>query len=270
MNNKSGHTCTFDQLQSYVDGTLDKALAGQLEQHLASCSECRTNIAKLRALEARTAQALITEAPEKYFDTFASRVSSRIAARKEAAHSKRVWFGWWGLVPAAAAAALVLLFTLNPEHSLRQQVREVSKTVPAVVAPSAERTAAPSIPRPAAPGQDDKLSLRKEQQAPPAAGMAIATKDEAAAPALRAGKAAAPQSVPAPETSTGGMAELKSKARPASGALKPETAPACAPLSINQLQVIVIHLPGGNAACPQPEIGAAIEIVLPADCPVAN
>jgi len=276
MNTKSAHPYTFDELQAFADNTLETTLSGQIEQHLASCPECRSTVAKLRVLEATAAQALTDAAPEKYFDTFSSRVSSRIAAQREAPRAKRAWFAWWGLVPAAAAAVLVLLIALNPEHSLRQQLREASKANPVTVAPPAQRTVEPSVPRSPAAKPVDDLALSKERQAQPEErsdkSLKLAAKDELASSALRADKPASPTvaaAVPARSAATGGFAEMKRKAPAPPAAETPQPPASCAPLAINQRQVIVIHLPDGPA-CPQPEIGTAIEIVLPTDCPVAN
>ncbi|HTY07916.1 MAG TPA: zf-HC2 domain-containing protein, partial [Candidatus Edwardsbacteria bacterium] len=106
MNDQNEHPYSFDQLQAFVDGGLDQAISGQVERHLVSCPECRKTVAKIRALGTRTAQAFSGDAPETYFTTFASRVSSRIAFRQQAPRARRSWRAWWGLVPAAAAAVL--------------------------------------------------------------------------------------------------------------------------------------------------------------------
>jgi hypothetical protein len=299
MKQMNGHPYTFEQLQSFVDGTLDKAISRQIEQHLASCAECQTDVAKLRALETKTAQALPADAPDKYFDTFGSRVSARIAARREAAPARRAWFARWGLVPAAAAAVLVLLIALNPEHSLRQQalvrerVGQADKAAP--VAASQPEAARPgTVTSQAETAWEDKASAKKERQAEPGASLTAVAKDEVAAPALRASRVASsqasPPAEPAPVATATGRAETKSKqtAAPAPVSLSaglaattgkqpkeaaaslPGTELSCAPLAINQLQVIVIHLPDGKDGCPAPAIATAIEIVIPADCRSAN
>ncbi len=281
MKQLNRHPYTFDQLQSFVDGTLDQAISGQIGQHLASCAECRAAVAKLRSLETKAAQACSADAPEKYFETFGSRVSARIAARKAAAPARRAWFAWWGLVPAAAAAVLVLLIALNPEHSLRQQALEgergeqADQTAPVAVSPP--ETSRPAVQRQAETPWEDKASAKKERQAKPGASMAAAARDEVAPPApaapaaaageiaeIRSKRAAAPIAVVAGLASTTG----KQPNEPAAPLPGPE--PSCAPLAINQLQVIVIHLPDGKDRVPAPAIATAIEIVIPADCRSAN
>lgn len=116
MKEQNGHTYSFEQLQAFADGTVDDALRPGIERHLADCAECRRTVNGLRALDERIGRAESAEAPAGYFDTFNSRVASRIAAaRRPAPLPRRLRLAWWGLVPAAAAALLVLVVTLDRE-----------------------------------------------------------------------------------------------------------------------------------------------------------
>ncbi|HTY08306.1 MAG TPA: hypothetical protein VMF29_04000, partial [Candidatus Edwardsbacteria bacterium] len=152
--------------------------------------------------------------------------------------------------------------------------------------PAAVPAAVPAAPAmPAIAERDDRLLRAKQDvrsapeasaEAKPAPAMEPADKDEfaAAAKARKSAESPAPPAAtaPAPAVATGGIGEGNRPAAAPSAGQEPQRTveqPA-APTAIGKLQVIVIHLPDGGAACPPPEIGAAIEIVLPADRPAAN
>ncbi|MCU0607310.1 MAG: zf-HC2 domain-containing protein [Candidatus Edwardsbacteria bacterium] len=168
MKEPNGHACSFEQLQAFADGALDDALTRAVERHLADCGECRAAVDRLRALAAGIERAESPDAPAGYFDTFNSRVASRIAAAKRPVPLlRKLRLAWWGLVPAAAAAALALVVSLDhePRTAMRQLVR--------IPSPAAVKTETADWPTPdemAAGGdQREQAGTRNDEIAAPAA-----------------------------------------------------------------------------------------------------
>ena len=152
MKKHSGHMHSFDQIQAFVAGALPEAQARELEAHIVSCAECRAIADKLRSLDAIVAQAEEISVPDKYFDTFGSRVASRIAAKKMAPVRGRFHFPLWGVIPLATAAGLVLVIALRmepPAPRLAIQLPPATRTRTAVTAgtgaPAAQTSPAPAV-----------------------------------------------------------------------------------------------------------------------------
>jgi hypothetical protein len=195
---------------------LPEAQARELTAHIVSCAECRATADKLRALDTLTAQAEEIPTPDRYFETFGSRVASRIAARKAAPERSSFRLPLWGLVPLATAAGLVLVIALRmepPAPRLAIQLPPATRTGTAVTAgtgaPAAQTSPAPAVtampasqrseqkegspgsgepalaPNSSAPATlsaDQNLAERLEEAAPDAA---FASKAKAAAPSAR-------------------------------------------------------------------------------------
>ncbi len=69
------------RLEYYLDGWSEGVASKELEEHLKSCPECQTKMAELVEIGS-AAQEIIDLAPDRgYWDSFASRVHKRIAAR---------------------------------------------------------------------------------------------------------------------------------------------------------------------------------------------
>ena len=129
----------LDQLSAYLDHELSVAEAAAVREHLAGCEACAARLAHLAAVDGRLRD-LPAEAPAQYFDSFASRVRTRI----ETAHRPRVPFR----VPAWtwAVAAAVLIAVVLPRMAL---VRQGAPASAPAKAPVAAAPATTSVPAPA-------------------------------------------------------------------------------------------------------------------------
>ncbi|MDI6740979.1 MAG: zf-HC2 domain-containing protein [Candidatus Edwardsbacteria bacterium] len=277
---------SFDQLQAFVASALNEQQAEAINEHLASCAECRKAVDKLRKLASLTAQAESVTAPDKYFDTFASRLAGRIAAQKQSQTAKRFRFPLWVLAPAAAAVALALLVSLRPEQSRHALLMQKQ-------APRPEEKASPIAAAPATVERDKEMASEKtapkdeqKREAPPGSDRSLAAARLVPGQKMKTGPPRLPpatQSVASPlagrgvpkqteftPLENGGVQTRRMPASLSSGTTRPAAMTAlapgqCVPIAVGQLKVIVIHLPGGTV-CPAPEIATAIEIVLPPGC----
>jgi anti-sigma factor RsiW len=94
-----------DRMDDYVDGTLDEAAFQEMELHVASCAECRTEERALRALLAHAAALPAERMPSR--DLWAG-----IEARLDDARPawRRPWaLAAWGAGLAAAAGVVLAL-----------------------------------------------------------------------------------------------------------------------------------------------------------------
>jgi len=99
-----------DRMDDYVDGTLDEAAFQEMELHVATCAECRTEERSLRALLAHAAALPAEQPPSR--DLWAG-----IEARLDEAHP-RSWrpgtlMGWGAGLAAAAGIVLALSIALH-------------------------------------------------------------------------------------------------------------------------------------------------------------
>ena len=93
-----------DRLSEYVDGELEPAERAALEAHLASCAECRTDLAGLRAVVSR-AQSLVDRPPS---GNLWPGVAARLTAPRQRASTlatRRFAF----TLPQLVAASLALI-----------------------------------------------------------------------------------------------------------------------------------------------------------------
>lgn len=118
----------IDELPAYALGCLEESELQAVEQHLAVCAECRTEVARLRDAAANLALSVeqVEPAPQ-----LKSAILARVAPVKTPARSKN--FGNWmrNLQPAwgvAAFAMIVLLVVSN--LILWNQVRTLTQTTP--------------------------------------------------------------------------------------------------------------------------------------------
>jgi hypothetical protein len=106
---KNDHEIDQERLQAYVDGQLSQSEKEQVDHHLKSCQECNSYVTGLMKLNKAIDDAECLPGMDAYFDTFASRVASRIAQRKlEKRKSPVQSILRWGGIPLAAAATLVI------------------------------------------------------------------------------------------------------------------------------------------------------------------
>ncbi|HEX9188256.1 MAG TPA: zf-HC2 domain-containing protein, partial [Vicinamibacteria bacterium] len=82
-----------ERLSAYLDGELPAAEAAGVAAHVASCAECATLLADMAAVDERFADTPV-EAPEGYFDTYASRVRARIEAEPRRAPRRVPAWAW--------------------------------------------------------------------------------------------------------------------------------------------------------------------------------
>jgi len=141
----NGHV--VEQLSAFLDGELPERERAAVAQHLEACSQCNAHLDELAAVD-RLATSVPVEAPEGYFDSFASRVRDRVRKPRRRSFAAPMW---------VLAAAATLLLAVTAPLLLRRQL-EV-----AWVEPPAAVTSAPALsltPAPSAPPSDAQERLR--------------------------------------------------------------------------------------------------------------
>ena len=96
-------------LNAYFDGELTGRKLHQVEQHLAECEFCRTELTSLDVLSSFLHEVPVPEftSPER----FAAQVNLRLPHKKTAEPGKQVIeFGWW-MIPVGLLAAWVFVST---------------------------------------------------------------------------------------------------------------------------------------------------------------
>ena len=138
----------LDLLSAYLDHELSVVDAGAVREHLAGCEACARQLAQLAAVDARLRD-LPAGAPAGYFDSFASRVRTRIeTARRPRARFRVPPWSW--AVAAAVFVAVILPFMprsfeprgLPAPFPAKERVASAPATAPAT-APAA--TPAPAL-----------------------------------------------------------------------------------------------------------------------------
>ena len=152
-----------ERLSAYLDGELPVGERPEVAAHLATCSQCRSVLSEMEALDKR-ARELPLDAPPGYFDTLPGRVRARVeglspARRPAPVRSRRTLPTWtW------AAAAALILGVVTP-LTLRQTLRDRAPERPASLAVEAHRSA-PEAQAPASrPGLEGRLADRADEEA---------------------------------------------------------------------------------------------------------
>jgi len=124
---------TFDhQLDAWIDGTLDPAVAREMDRHLASCEGCRAATADMRAvLKAAAALPTSIAPPRNLWPEIAARLEGAAPAR----NIRRIpWRRW---APLAAAAVLLVAVTATLTYQLaRRPVVAAARPAPPVARPA--------------------------------------------------------------------------------------------------------------------------------------
>jgi len=98
----------------YIAGQMDRALAVSLENHLASCSECRERIEGLRHVWTTLDQMPTVDPPPFFHENLMSRITAEQTQAEEEAARKRALWDWRALFRpralAMAASVVALLF----------------------------------------------------------------------------------------------------------------------------------------------------------------
>src|SRR4051812_7422053 len=95
-----------DLLPERLGGDLDELRARGVDGHLATCGPCRAEEAELAALLGALAAAVVPDPGARYWDRFAGRVRTRIAAEGMAQHAPRRW-RWAPALTLAASLAVI-------------------------------------------------------------------------------------------------------------------------------------------------------------------
>lgn len=203
-----------EQLSAFLDGELPERERTAVAQHLDACAQCTAHLDELAAVD-RLAASVPVEAPEGYFDGFASRVRDRVRKPRRRSFAAPMW---------VLTAAATLLLAVTAPLLLRRQLDVTRVEPPAAVTLAPAPTQAPA-PSPLLPEAQDRLramgyveegnlerkrdgarSGRAAEEAPAKAPAARPDlKDEAlnappaTAPARRATPLPPPPAAPAPE-----------------------------------------------------------------------
>ena len=220
----NGHV--VEQLSAFLDGELPEPERTAVAQHLDACAQCTAHLDELAAVD-RLAASVTVDAPEGYFDGFASRVRDRVRKPRRRSFAAPMW---------ALTAAATLLLAATVPMLLRRQIAQVApRDEPAAVenrAPAQTLSPAPSaLPQEAQDRlgelgyvegkleskRDDKPVDRTAEKAPARTPASRPEpKDEALnapPPAPAAVPAAPPPAVPAPTPQAKSRSQFESDDR---------------------------------------------------------
>jgi anti-sigma factor RsiW len=118
-----------ERLQAYFDGELEAAGAAQLEQHLATCAQCRAQLAGLAAGRSALRAHFAGERAPQALQASILRALDAEEVRSHPARSGASWRTrpfWLGILSgvggSAVAAALALLLLFAPQASVLDQL----------------------------------------------------------------------------------------------------------------------------------------------------
>ena len=168
---------TPERLSAFLDNELSPQVREEAQGHLASCAECREELAHLAAVEKLTKESEPQPAEESYFTTFSSRVLEGIEREKPRplGESLREWFRRFVTVPVfrlqwlggLAVAALVVGFgiylyqrpyLIHPSYKPSREISRVEQ--PAATAPAPTALPSGDLGRPAGTGESLSLASR--------------------------------------------------------------------------------------------------------------
>ena len=106
-----------DLLSEKLTGDLDAFRLAAVDEHLAGCPACRREMQELASLlaslnEGAEPLALVADPGPRYWDNFAGRVRTTLAARREE-RERRGIFAWFTLSRFAVAMSVLLIGTLD-------------------------------------------------------------------------------------------------------------------------------------------------------------
>jgi len=190
---------TDEQLSAMLDGATAPRDEAAARAHLETCAPCRESLAQLAAMDQSLGRALEHDPGDAYFETFADRVASRVAApgakeraRPAPAAGWRAWLTPRRLALAGSAAALVvaagLVFLDTRENGAPLQRPELTARAEQQ-AQGGDKVAPAEPPGASTPGeaplQKSKDVARLNAAPPPAATSApapLAASNQVAAP----------------------------------------------------------------------------------------
>lgn len=114
MTDKS-NSCNPEEISRYLDGESLPADTHRIEEHLRICPECRREITRLRKTGGILRQTVETASKEVDFQRLEQQIL--VATRQHRPQRVRLLerlLSWRVALPAAAAAALLVLFFYNP------------------------------------------------------------------------------------------------------------------------------------------------------------
>ena len=166
----AGHEQFGDDLALYALNALEGEDRRALEEHLASCAECRLELEQLRGDGALLALSTAGPRPplrakKRFMDAIATEgPTSRAKTAREMGHPRRSWWGWLGW--AATAAVIVLAASLWKENrNLRDeagilrrvasqqasQLDELRRVAAPIIEPEAQRVTLVAVKTPPQP-----------------------------------------------------------------------------------------------------------------------
>ncbi len=109
----------FDKCEKYwgllndlVDGRLDGRKRIIIEQHLASCSDCRTRLEQIKLLITRVSEERVPAASDAFWEGINQRLLESAGSMKRPGIMKRAWLPAFGLALGSSMAAVGLTIML--------------------------------------------------------------------------------------------------------------------------------------------------------------
>jgi hypothetical protein len=199
-----------EQLAAWSEGVLSETEAAHVEEHLSNCARCQAVMATLVRSESAASAAPEVVAPS---------VRASVAPVAVMPARVRRWSPAW-LIPLAAAAALVVWFSLPTRPSIETSAPAVARVEP---------PAAPPVEQPiqSAPSATSSARVAPAQPAAPAPRGAVQPAQRGAARPAPPARGAESRSEPA--TKAAADSRAAEAAVPAAGAPAPAAAPVAAP-----------------------------------------
>ena len=247
-----------EALSAYLDREIEAPGRVEIEAHLESCPGCRALLEDLRRLDAAVGAEVAPPVPAG----LARRIRSRLgpadagaAAVPKPPRPRRS--GWFGPLPLAAAASLVVvgaLWLLSPERSTAPSSPPPPAADERTMARNdAEKDFAPAPP-PAANGPAARPSAAGEAKSSPSSQQEPTPLEQEARPRTQPGVAAPKIAAPRVQPEPRAQAPAGDRDRPAMRQV--EAGNAAAPSSRLETGVTTAAAPGASAAAPGASAGA--------------